>query len=55
MNAMKSMYSISIRRAMATTCEKAQGRLMLLESTVMSRLAISTTQVCIWMALTLSP
>lgn len=40
---------------MVTTFEKAQLRFMLLESTVMSRLAINTTHVCICMALTLSP
>ena len=46
---------MSVRRTMVTTWEKAQFLLMLLERTVMSKLAISTTHVCICMALTLSP
>ena len=40
---------------MVTTWENAQFLLMLLESTVMSRLAIKTTHVCICMALALFP
>lgn len=40
---------------MATACEKAHFLLMLLEMTVISKLAINTTHVCICMALTLSP
>ena len=40
---------------MVTTCENAQCLLMLLVRTVISRLAIRTTHVCICMALTLSP
>ncbi len=46
---------MSMSRTMVTTCENAQCLLMLLDKTVISRLAISTTQVCICMALTLSP
>ena len=44
-----------VRRIIVTTCEKAQFRFMLRERTVMSRFAMSTTHVCICMALTLSP
>lgn len=46
---------MSVRRIIVTTCENALFLFILLEMTVISKLVINTHQVCICMALTLSP
>ena len=46
---------MSVRRIIVATCENAHFLFILLERTVISKLAINTHQVCIYMALTLSP
>ena len=46
---------MSVRRIIVTTCENAHFLFILLEKTVISKLAIYTHHVCICMALTLPP